>query len=140
MGYYVGEVLVQQAGVEWTVEEEKTKVFGSPRVLRIGHMQASPMARCFKRLESDSDGIKAWGRLLAVLASGNMPERRPTTTRRGQAAKAGVLADSLTETGFPESTAFTGTTCSPVTVAASVEHCCGFLLGPGVVSLTRLAR
>jgi hypothetical protein len=74
MGCYVGEVLVRQAGGEWTVDEDKKQVFGSPLLLRAGHIQASPITRCFKRMKSDSDGVEAWGRLLVALASGNFPE------------------------------------------------------------------
>ena len=77
MGCYVGEVLVRQAGAEWVVDEEKKGVFGSPLFLRVGQIQASPMTRCFKRMKSDSDGVEGWGRLLAALASSNLPEAIP---------------------------------------------------------------
>jgi hypothetical protein len=77
MGCYVGEVLVRQAEAEWVVEEEKKEMFGSPLFLRVGQIEASPMTRCFKRMKSDSDGVEGWGRLLAALASSNLPEKMP---------------------------------------------------------------
>lgn len=77
MGCYVGEVLVRQTGGEWAVEEDKKQVFGSPLFLRAGHIQASPITRCFKRMKSDSDGVEVWGRLLVAIASGGIPGKVP---------------------------------------------------------------
>ncbi len=81
MGCYVGEVIVREAGARWIVDEEKKNVFGSALVLECGTpddaIQASPIARCFKRLKNDSDGVEAWGRVVTAIASDTFPGEVP---------------------------------------------------------------